>query len=621
MKGWLDKYQVGGVINSTVAATEEPVLGMQGMMKSKMATASAMNNPSAKRMGQLYPQSYIFTGSEDPRVESGERGTHFMSSMGEYAVPFIQQQGSRLQYNPNANYRDKEAIKFDNNADAEYFAEHYKDVAPMMRSADQYKNGGWLNQYKEGGKAGKKQWKQSDKATVDVPTPRGVSAAPIPQFENRNLTPTPAPLSDYEQQVQAIQNRQANTTPIGAKPSIRQSAQHYLDKVNRAAPGAYEVIPRMLTYPAQALLNLSQPSKYFEGADGNPQVGFVGAGNMMMDVGAVISVIPKRFKANPNAHYRSLGEEGFRDAEQVGALRPKPDYDASGNIVSKFAPDDKWGNARYSIGKPIKGYNSPMVEVTNPELFNPYGNEGHIDNIPITTSKQNIPLNHPDVKLYKKDWLRGYREIDKPKTYIESNVPHDLYNSSVEVKANNYSPNNPSTLNTPNKWLDSKYGDFGKMEEGRVRSKNPTTQEDILNSDNPLVDLYRIQSKNAKTTAQLSAEGKLPQWANNPEYLARKAAEEKHFGQWFTSEPKDLEWYRGDREWLPEDIEQINLRVPKSQLSEYQNFDKTLSRAPDREYVIPQDIQGKFRKQQHGGSVQPAGMYKQYKKGGWLRNY
>ena len=105
-----------------------------------------------------------------------------------------------------------------------------------------------------------------------------------------------------------------------------------------------------------------------------------------------------------------------------------------------------------------------------------------------------------------------------------------------------------------------------------------TLQEDV-------VDLYRIQEKGAKTFSQLAAEGKIPKVFNNEKIIAKKAEEEKYFGQWFTKDKADLDWYARDREFTNPEI--IHLKVPKSKLSQYQNYDKTLSRAPEREFVIP----------------------------------
>lgn len=129
-------------------------------MRVKMALAAEWGNPSAKRMVSHFPPSYRFTGNEmingenvvgfgENQVRLPATGTHFMSSMGEFAVPYIQQDNSgKMIFNPNASFRDREAIRFDNPEDAQYFAEHYKDVAPMMQNFK--KNGGFIK-YKNGG--------------------------------------------------------------------------------------------------------------------------------------------------------------------------------------------------------------------------------------------------------------------------------------------------------------------------------------------------------------------------------------------------------------------------------------------------------------------------------------
>jgi hypothetical protein len=173
MKKWLDKYEAskaqngiegtmggltdkgfnyngawGGTMQMGGKLTAEQLESLNlAKMRSKMALAAEFGNPSAKRMASVSPSSYRFSGNEmidgkPVRVRPGETGTHYMSSMGEYAVPYIQEgPNGKLQFKPNASFRDREAIRFDNPKDAEYFAEHYKEVAPMMR---QYAMGGSL---------------------------------------------------------------------------------------------------------------------------------------------------------------------------------------------------------------------------------------------------------------------------------------------------------------------------------------------------------------------------------------------------------------------------------------------------------------------------------------------
>ena len=127
--------------NSTIVDSNnnmsEPVL--TGMMKARMAIAAQMGNTSAQRMTSVYPNRYEFTGNEQINGENigvpkGEVGTHFMASMGEYAVPFIQERNNKLQFVSNPRYNDAESMRFESPEDAQYFAEHYKDIAPMMQS-------------------------------------------------------------------------------------------------------------------------------------------------------------------------------------------------------------------------------------------------------------------------------------------------------------------------------------------------------------------------------------------------------------------------------------------------------------------------------------------------------
>lgn len=176
--------------------------GMEGMMKGKIAIADAMGNPSAHRMVQNYPLTYTFNGTENGnRVPQGAIGTHYMTSMGEYAVPMIQQgSNGELQYNKKANWKDKESIKFNTSQDAQYFAEHYKEVAPMMRN---YKNGGKLSE-------------ATMKANIlaDQLDPLGIS--PIDVIPSRN--PRLVQQNPLQIQETSVQDNTTVITPINFNP-------------------------------------------------------------------------------------------------------------------------------------------------------------------------------------------------------------------------------------------------------------------------------------------------------------------------------------------------------------------------------------------------------------------
>jgi hypothetical protein len=117
--------------NGGITTQEEIDAANTVMMKARLAYANEFGNPAAKRMINLPDEPYQF--------DNGDTGTHYMASMDNYAVPQIQDENGVLQlgdYGPESN----EAIRFDSDEDANYFAEHYKDVSP-----------GFINEKKEGG--------------------------------------------------------------------------------------------------------------------------------------------------------------------------------------------------------------------------------------------------------------------------------------------------------------------------------------------------------------------------------------------------------------------------------------------------------------------------------------
>jgi len=99
---------------------------MNAMMKARMATLAELGNPSAQRMVSPNPKTYDFG--------NGNFGTHYMSSIDNYAVPLLQDKGgNELEYNENPE-PSNEDMRFETPEEANYFAEHYKEVAPMMNN-------------------------------------------------------------------------------------------------------------------------------------------------------------------------------------------------------------------------------------------------------------------------------------------------------------------------------------------------------------------------------------------------------------------------------------------------------------------------------------------------------
>lgn len=101
--------------------------GKDGMMKARMAYEYMHGNPAIRRMVAPVDEPYLFP--------NGYTGTHYMSSVDDYAVPFIQQTKNGLRMLPETidPRNTPEAMKFENAEDADYFARNYKNIAPAFR--------------------------------------------------------------------------------------------------------------------------------------------------------------------------------------------------------------------------------------------------------------------------------------------------------------------------------------------------------------------------------------------------------------------------------------------------------------------------------------------------------
>jgi hypothetical protein len=166
----LPEAQVGGPQNTAGPRAEETpvnVDAMNAMMKARMAIENEFGNPAAQRMVSPNPK----TGLNPEGV-----GTHYMTSMDEYAVPLLQDKGGKeLEYNENPR-PSKEDIRFRTPEEAQYFAKHYKDVAPMMKG---FKAGGYVQHELVKAQGGKTVYSGPNRGLVGPSTPKTNGAPTI----------------------------------------------------------------------------------------------------------------------------------------------------------------------------------------------------------------------------------------------------------------------------------------------------------------------------------------------------------------------------------------------------------------------------------------------------------
>lgn len=132
--------QKGGSIILDKQESQPNKEAMTAMMKSKIAYGDAFRNPTAMRMTNRDPRSYTFTSEDEMNggEPAGSRGNVYVGSYGNRIVPGIQDVNGQLKYiaepfdDKNIKRTMQQSMQFDSPEDAEYFGEHYKEVAPMM---------------------------------------------------------------------------------------------------------------------------------------------------------------------------------------------------------------------------------------------------------------------------------------------------------------------------------------------------------------------------------------------------------------------------------------------------------------------------------------------------------
>ena len=134
---------------------------------------------------------------------------------------------------------------------------------------------------------------------------------------------------------------------------------------------------------------------------------------------------PWAFKANPEAYYRGIGRAGLDDALESGVIRQKPkggysetyftdkfpfatqySRDQGYGVGNTLATDDSW----YFV-KP-KDAQSYVAEIPKQNIKNAISNGGRN---PFGYYSTNEPILTKDAKFYREHWLKGYKEVPKPK--------------------------------------------------------------------------------------------------------------------------------------------------------------------------------------------------------------
>jgi hypothetical protein len=320
---------------------------MNGMMKARLAYANEFGNPAAERMINIPDNPYQF--------DNGDIGTHYMASYDNYAVPQIQDQNGELvlgDYGPESN----EAIRFDSDEDANYFAENYKDVSPGFIEAEldedeieEYRKGGYIveeiNTYQDGGVytvKGSKGYYKKVNGKWQVDWNRSGKYQPLSKGDVKARTAVldkmakPAYDKDYDEMV-AYKNLSTKDKINKFEPK-KEATKEELKKVSERLGRDYKPEDTKL----QAV-DMVYPERYLIGPGGGA-IGIArnAAGLGIKGLSKVMSYIPAPVSGALNAYF---GAEGIKEFADPNSLTRKS--------MSRAYDNPTWsniGDAAFDVG-------------------------------------------------------------------------------------------------------------------------------------------------------------------------------------------------------------------------------------------------------------------------------
>lgn len=164
---------------------------------------------------------------------------------------------------------------------------------------------------------------------------------------------------------------------------------------------------------------------------------------------------PFAFKSNPEAYYRGIGRSGLDDAMESGVLRPGNKKGSAGYGEDVYTTKNfNSAKGNYSKDQPY-GEGNAFSETDDWRMVQPKDSKSYIAEIPESsfTNKirannsvdpENIFLNRghistDNVKFYKEDWLKGYKEIPNlskkliPKSSIKKEIDFEKYKNFDDI--------------------------------------------------------------------------------------------------------------------------------------------------------------------------------------------
>ena len=398
---------------------------MTGMMKARLAYANEFGNPAAERMINLPDNPYQF--------DNGDTGSHYMASMDNYAVPQIQDENGVLQlgdYGPESN----EAIRFDSDEDANYFAENYKDVSPGFIEADlnedeieEYRRGGYIveeiDTFQNGGvytvkgsdgvyKKVNGKWQVDwNKSGKYQPLSKGDVKA-----RTAVLDKMAKPLYDKDYDEMVAYKNLSTKDKINKFIPKKEATKEELKKVSERLGRNYKPVDTKLQS-----VNMVYPEKYLIGPGGGA-IGIArnAAGLGIKGLNKAMSYIPAPVSGALNAYFGAEGIKEFADPNSLTRKSMSRAYDdPTGSNIGDAAFDVGMNSLNF-VGLPfsktfkgLKKYSKPLINSIDNTI---YPTRTYSARLP-GGNKTSYETSDLSKKIFKKgDW--STKSLDEARQYL-----------------------------------------------------------------------------------------------------------------------------------------------------------------------------------------------------------
>ena len=242
-------------------------------------------------------------------------------------------------------------------------------------------------------------------------------------------------------------------------------------------------------------------------------------------IGNTYKLNPWAFKPQEGMMYRGLGKEGFEDAIQSRVFRPKQQGYTEGRSISEIVSHPKQFRTTYYA--PHRRFD--VVQNYGPEYLAEVPFEGNLFRKRYGgkdwswSTRKKIPIE--EGRILQKDWLRGYKPVDIPKTSGSADELVDLWRvepAEWNKIAHPTGPKDPKLLDFEDFYYPyESYGKWFEKDINRLLKNRSSAAPGLLTSPSDQLNLFRIQIPKSKLPKYNVKGTSSESWSKSPksEYI------------------------------------------------------------------------------------------------------